>query len=69
MITQLNFLDMREEAAAPGHTEDFELDFDLNLDDDNSIEYGRDASVSINDREISIISDVHKERTTGTYLI
>ena len=61
----IEFPRYEEEAAAPGHTEDFELDFDLNLDDDNSIEYGRDASVSINDREISIISDVHKERTTG----
>lgn len=61
----LEFPRYEEETAAPGHAEDFELDFDLNLDDDNSIEYGRDASISINDREISIISDGNKERTTG----
>ncbi|EER30402.1 hypothetical protein CTRG_05801 [Candida tropicalis MYA-3404] len=63
----LEFPRYEDDAITPGPTDDFELDFDLNMDDDHddSIEIGRDASHQVDEREMSVISDIGKERTTG----
>ena len=63
----LEFPRYEEDAITPGPTDDFELDFDLNMDDDHddSIEIGRDAVSGIDERELSVISDIGKERTMG----
>ncbi|RCK66060.1 Cohesin subunit rad21 [Candida viswanathii] len=60
----LEFPRYEDDAITPGPTDDFELDFDLNMDDD-SIEVGRDAAPGVDDREMSVISDIGKERTMG----
>lgn len=63
----LEFPRYEDDAITPGPTDDFELDFDLNMDDDHddSIEIDRDASHQVDEREMSVISDIGKERTTG----
>lgn len=63
----LEFPRYEDDAITPGPTDDFELDFDLNMDDDHddSIEIGRDASHQVDEREMSVISDIGKERTMG----
>ncbi|EMG49170.1 rad21 Cohesin subunit rad21 [Candida maltosa Xu316] len=63
----LEFPRFEDETMTPGPHDDFELDFDLNLDDDNSIEVGRDASVGIggDEREMSVLGDLDTTRTKG----